>query len=236
MRGRKSRCTRADVAWDFQCDADLTAEDLLRLLGWGGGSEFRERVVQRRGKVGFETYYVGGQSSDRRVRIYRKDLEEPSWIFGPTLRVEGILTGDVAAAWWHVWCEDKARGYGVMAGHLAELLGVRVQEELAELPELVEPEGAELAGSLFACLEQYGGLLAVCRQGRVNVLELAEEHQAAAPGNRMAKSRAKRRLQEITETGARLVEDLVREMIRIRRGGASLAAAAEAAGPESARR
>jgi hypothetical protein len=128
----------------------------------------------RAGDSGVFTHYVGSANSERRIRMYRKDLQDDGVLFqfGPTLRVEVVLKGDHAKAAWVQYENDADSLARVCAGHVEQMTGHAVQSESLEPMPLVLPE-VELSSSLFALMKQHGSTLAACASVGIDVQTLA---------------------------------------------------------------
>lgn len=177
FRGREVRPSRVDVAWDFSVAESETAEvvqDRVR-----EHAEARGFVADgKTGEAGVFTCYVGSIHSERRLRIYRKDLKDEGWLlqFGPTLRVELILKQERAVSWWRVWSEDEARAIAAAAAHVLEITGRCVQADVGDVPPPLRLDDAvDPAQQLFWALKQCGGVLAAGVDAGVDVLGLLME-------------------------------------------------------------
>lgn len=209
-RSLEGRPSRVDVAWDFptQMTSDELANQLLVVAEPRG---FTDGIS---GQNGVNTRYIGGKQSERRLRIYRKDLEDLLWaeIYGPTLRVELVMKNETAHAWWPVWCRSRDEGFAAAAAHCDAMTGWAPQREVGEVPESVPVEGLDEAASLFAFLQQHGPTLAAFEQAGVPVLELARDRVQQL--NRHSASRYRRRVRSIREVGADRLVQLVGQMLR----------------------
>jgi hypothetical protein len=212
FRGRDVRPSRVDVAWDFSVPYELLADDVAERAGmWMRAKDIKGGVA---GEGNVNTRYIGAKGSDRRLRIYRKDLQLESWLmeFGPTLRVELTLKGDHAAAWWNVWASDELNAIDVAAGHVYDLVGFDVQPGRAAVPALsVLDEAVDPAQGVFSFIRQYSTIIDACSEAGIDVFGLVAEHQA----NRSVSSawRRKQWLEKILSVGVDRVESAVRAII-----------------------
>lgn len=230
LRGRAPvKPTRVDVAFDFQCDEDQTSDAVAEAM--------RERHEARgltsgvSGQDGVNTRYIGAASSDYRVRIYRKDLQDPAFrdlIDVPVMRVELVLKADRAWAWWTLWDCDMDRALAAASSFVHEVTGLRPLPGEHGWPELVMPDGADVAGQLAMFIEQHGSLLATMQAAGVDVVALAKDHAAwsagrPGPAGRQARSRMLARTRAVREVGADVLASMVASILRQRRGGSASA-------------
>jgi len=212
FRGRDVRPSRVDVAWDFTVPYELLADEVADLCStWMNAKGLKKGVD---GEADINTRYIGAKGSDRRLRIYRKDLQLESWLieFGPTMRVELILKGDHAAAWWDVWSSDESKGIDVAAGHTYDLTGFDVQPSRAAVPALKVLDAAgDPAQGVFAFIKQYSAVIDAAAEAGVDILGLVAEHQA----NRGVSGAWRRSqwLEKMLSVGVERVENAVRAII-----------------------
>ena len=212
------RPSRVDVAFDLAVSAAMTSDELVKRLqqasGEVGGHHLRGRSLGISGQGGVNTCYVGSSRSEKRVRIYRKDLQSEAFaeFFGPTLRVELVLRGDESRRWWAVWQDEEDRGKRAAATVLRSMTGLHVLEGVEDLPEVERPEAASEGENLFQFVKQNGAKLEAWRQSGIDVMALvAESH--GVPGNRMAASRQRRRLRALAEAGPGAVVSIARALL-----------------------
>lgn len=207
-RGRPSR---VDVAFDFVCDRRLYVRRFFRRIR----SLVRPRVVPEWSEKGDDaTCYLGARSSDWRIAIYRKDVQQgPLWdeAFPPVLRIEARMGGDLARDFWAAWSREAAAGFSMVAGRVESWLGVSVADEQSEWVEVVKPEEFDPAQRLLAFFEQNGAVLDECRRAGVPVFELA----AIASGRRcrVSRWRSEARLRQLVAVGVPGVVELVRRAL-----------------------
>jgi hypothetical protein len=177
LRSEDVRPSRVDIAFDFSVPDSLTPDHVAELM---------KPIASQRGIVdgvagqgGRNTRYFGAVTSDRRTRIYRKDWQDESVKLdhGPTLRVELVLKGKTARAWWKVWATDVEEGYRVAAGHVLKMGGLEVYES-SPLPPLEVKEESEEFVKLRTLLEQYGSVLAAYDEAGIPIMKLARIAQA----------------------------------------------------------
>lgn len=210
LRAHEGRPSRADVKWDFQCSPDLVPRDLAELV--------RGRCVAYLGPEPFElagpertcTVYVGSRKSDRFIRIYRKDLQDAAvkLMLGPVMRVELVQKDDCVRGWWSAWCEDEGRGYAAAAAVVEKVTGLRVQDEVGDVPELVMPEESDDVVKLIQLVEQYGPTIAKYQAAGVPLLDLARAHVRRL--NKFSASRWRRQVEQLRKLNLRQMVATVR--------------------------
>ena len=225
LRGRRPiKPSRIDVAFDLHCDQDMTPE---RLVAWMR-PKFAARGVTD-GLVGHDgvfTCYIFAKGASRRIRIYRKDLQDPAyaeWLRTPVMRVEVILTDERAVEWWDLWDRDSAAAKLAASSFLHDYTGLRPLPGDHDWPELVLPEGADVAGQMALWVEQHGPQLSAWAAAGVDVGGLVREF-ASKPRNRVAACRMRKRVREVRRVGAGVVEAMVRDILGRRGGLASVEA------------
>lgn len=215
LRGRLVRPTRVDLAFDFRVDDCFTADDLAGAIA--GHGERRGLSPGVCGQGGRNTRYVGSSQSEKRIRIYRKDWQDDTWaaLWGPTLRVELVLKGSQAAAWWGMWAEDTAAAMAAGAGIVADMIGWRVRDDLAPAPEVVQPEASALAERVLSLLDQCGATLVGLVDAGVPVVDLARVRLAVS--SRATKWRVGKIGETVEEVGLEQLVWLVRELMGLAR-------------------
>lgn len=208
------RASRVDVAWDFQCDGSYTADKLVELVKPHAKSKRIKLGIS--GEGGVNTHYVGSRQSERRLRIYRRDLREGKGLFEfvPKIRVELELHGEAAAAWVALFQSDRDAAYAAAAKHVHEASGLRVGV-LGEVPELeVRPE-VEPAAELWQFLEQHGERVLAWHEAGVGLVQLARRFQRLR--SRMTEWRSQRRRRLFGRVDWAAVRDLICTKIAIER-------------------
>lgn len=177
LRGREDvKPTRVDVAFDFEVPDGLRAEVVAAAIAphlaargitpgiVGEGDDF--------------TCYAGAKSSEIRVRIYRKDLKDSAWLIdlGHTLRVEVVMKGETAEAWWQTWQRSEQQAYAVAADHVLRLTGLQMQAEIAEAEALGNTTSAsDFAQLCFEFVAQYASHLEAADRVGVDLPALSRE-------------------------------------------------------------
>lgn len=188
------RASRIDVAFDFQCGRDVRPEHLVQHVApW-----LKQRGIKTgsTGEDGVYTWYIGGKQSERRIRVYRRDLRDGSGVLvemGAVLRVELQLTDDHADAMLQVLSRGGTQvGWAAAAAHIREMTGLEVQT-CGEVPTLPTVEDADQEAQLWQFIEQHGERMDAWARMGVDVLRLAREFSQTR--SRMTKWRACKRLE-----------------------------------------
>lgn len=207
------RPSHVDVAFDFSvASSGLTPDAFCEAVrGHYSALGIKDGIS---GEGGVNTLYIGSKSSERRLRVYRKDLQSAGWasIFGPTLRVELILKGDRAAEWWGSWCESPDDAYRQAAGHVLAMTGLTVVDGAALPPVLSVPDEVHEAERLVAWVRQNAGMLDVCNRAGIDlgVLVLAQVRKQC----RMTRYRNRQRVKTLQGLGAQEVTASALSLIR----------------------
>lgn len=221
MRGRDGRPSRVDVAFDFSCSPELTACQLVE--GWRSEGQPSQSVggqtMAVSGDEPWLTRYVGAQSSDRRIRVYRKDVQDPTFDLGAVMRVELVLKDRRAREWWAVWQRDEDSALAAAAAHVEAMTGWAPLPESGELPEREAVESADVVGELFAFVQQHGQSIATWESMGVPVVELCMER--AAQAGRSGRCRMRQRAARIAAQGVDAVVGAVRVLLAGGRQAAS---------------
>lgn len=202
--------SRVDVNFDFEVSALLTAQ------AW-----FEAHALQHVSNVDLTwglsgnsphfTVYVGAPSSERRVRVYRKDVQQGgAWWWGPVLRVELQLRGESARDWWTGFGIDEEAAYAVAAGQIHRMTGVHVNARESDWSHFVQPEICDIAQGVFQFVKQYGELVDDLASSGVDVLALCADKPG---GSRMAGTRSRKRREALQRVGPSTVESVVRRLL-----------------------
>jgi hypothetical protein len=128
------------------------------------------------GEGDYLTRYIGARASSKRIRIYRKDQQDP-WFdeaFGAVIRVELILREEYARGWWPLFDQDVQAAYRAAAGTIAEMMGVMIIPAGGLLVERErQPDYVEAGQELFQFIQQHGSRIAVWEAQGVDLGSLA---------------------------------------------------------------
>lgn len=211
---RDWKATRVDIAFDFAVGGDISAPSIGR--EWEAVTEAQalDSGPTGQGNEVTWTWYIGGKSSERRIRIYRKDIEsgqchsekDPAtgeWIFRgmpPTMRVELMLRGEHAAkALEHVIEGHTALGR-FAAAHVQAMTGFTPCDEVGELPKIDRPEPSGIGRKTAAMIDQYGATLEACLAAGVDLerlLKVREDKMSVR-----TKQRSRKALAQALEVGS----------------------------------
>jgi len=213
MRGRECKPSRVDLAFDYNCDDDLTPCKLV--------DRWRDPLNECKTREGFTigasgqepmlTRYIGSRDSEVFIRIYRKDHQDPTFWGCPTMRVEVVMKSRRAREWWRVWCDDMDEATRSAAAHVERMAGVRIIEGTLDLPEREEMEAKNEALSLFRLIEQHGSQIAAYEDAGIDVIALARDRAGVV--SRETKWRMARRTKSIIAAGADNVLRAARGML-----------------------
>lgn len=209
VAGHKFQASRLDPAFDFECDEDAKPEDLR--------DAFRQHCDDRgitlgiTGQADVNTIYVGAMSSERRLRIYRKDLQDSAIreFCGPTMRIEVQARKRAARILGESYNRSEDEFFAVATGMVFQLTGMQLGP-MADVPEFVKPDGSDEAQAVFAFIQQHGDRVAALCESGVPLVELCQEHAARPNRSRMSKSRDVKLRRVLRSVGAGHLADLIR--------------------------
>ena len=217
LRGRfpALKPTRVDIAFDFSCGAEFTSDDFAAAVEDHHDSRGVSGGVS--GQGGVNTRYIGASTSEVRIRVYRKDLQDPSFaeFIGPTLRVELVLKGDRALAWWSLWDQDEEAAKQAASSLVHDYTGFRPLAGDHGWPELELPAASDEAERLALFVNQHGPQLVAWHQAGVDVVALAKS-SGVATKNRTAAHRLRKRVQAVLAVGASEIVAIARSMLQRR--------------------
>jgi hypothetical protein len=223
--GRTVRPSRVDVAFDFAVTDDVLSDHVVHAItDPQHPTHTREGLsLGINGQAGTNTHYIGSLKSDRRIRIYRRDLLHPYLLqqFGhPVLRVELVLKADHARAWWNVWTDDKTKAIEAAAAHVQSMCGFIVRDTVGTVPPLADPAPvAEPASEIFQFLIQHGPTITKLFDAGIDLVSLANEHTDTV--SQRTSIRAANSLRRYRTVGADAIEEAVRMLIHARKRHAS---------------
>lgn len=213
-RDLDTKPSRIDVAFDFLCHDDETPEDFVRAARPAFERLRMKARISGEAFGGTATWYIGSRSSERMVRIYRKDLDEESWAatHGPTLRVELVLKDERAAGWWEVYQGGTLQdGFAAAAAHLQRITGMQVAEDVGDIPEVLVQPALNEAEGVHQFIDQYGGLLVALDNAGIDVMDLARRRMQNP--TRMSQSRMNKKQRDLRRSGPLHVQQQVERMI-----------------------
>lgn len=214
-----ARCTRLDVAFDFAVDR-FRADDLAAWIR--PHCESNRLTMGISGHAGVNTHYVGSPRSDRRIRIYRRDLKSimewaishpdamimgdygPQWCVA-VLRVEVMLRRDVADAVWQMLRCDREAAIAAARGHLREMTGLAI-ERCGGVPQIASKAASEGEQMIIEWLHQQGDMIEACRRAGVDIYAASRYRWSIRERCRKREYRLRRRVEalaEVTQSGLR---------------------------------
>ena len=196
------RSSRIDIAFDFKVPADYMADQLA--------DELRQHHMDLgiisgiNGQGDVNTRYIGSKTSDRRIRIYRKDLRDAELFAttGPVLRIELILKGKHARKFFHEYLLDPDDSLRVAAGHILEMTGLNpLPREVVTPPPLDRGFVGDAAQEVFQFVRQNGQQLEAFRAAGIDLNDLADCFGRPPQPSKMQEKRRRDRISRITAHG-----------------------------------
>lgn len=163
-----TRATRIDLAHDWECSEDLKPEHVRD--AWRPHWEPKGIKSGISGEDEINTVYLGSRSSDKRVRIYRKDLQDSMWRDYPLIRVETVVRRDVAAA---VWKLSTRPAMAAAMNHALQTLTGHDMGDCAPPPPVPTLADTDLGQRVFEFVKQNGRLLVTLDRLGVDLRRLA---------------------------------------------------------------
>lgn len=223
--------SRIDVAFDFACDPDDLPEGLCSEAGsWAPHVQATHprRSFGISGQGGVNTCYLGAPTSTLRLRVYRKDRQDPASHPTPVMRVE-LVVRQPASPWvwncWNLWGLDGLRA--VATRHVLDLTGWAPTSDRCELPEPGKTAPQKAVQQLLTWAQQNAGVLHDLREAGYPLDELAD---LGKPHHRMAVSRSRARVKLHLAYGPAEALRSVRQALRRIRQQAADVVAGVAAG------
>jgi len=203
----EASCSRLDVAFDFVVPDGFMSDDLAAWIKPWCESHQLSMGIAGQGSV--NTHYVGSSRSDRRIRIYRRDLREVSewidrhpyrWAMGEgpqiwlrTLRVEVMLRREAADAVWQILQRDREAALAAARGHVREMTGLPLAE-CADVPQIKPERPTEGEQLVLAFLDQHGDVLEAMTRAGIDIQALARDRWSMSHPSRLRRSRLARRV------------------------------------------
>lgn len=219
--GRDVRPSRVDIAFDYEVTDDVLSDRIRESIEDPAHPGFTREGVSLgiNGQAGTNTHYVGAFESERRIRIYRRDLLHAylvQQVGHPILRVELQLKRAHARAWWDLWATDATNGtkhaYEAAAAHVYAMCGLVVRDVVGTVPNIVHPDASGNAGqAVFQFITQHVRMLKACHDAGVDLVSLTNEADAIASDR--TSRRAVNTSREFQSVGADDIESVVRMLL-----------------------
>lgn len=213
LLGQPVKVPRIDLAFDYVVPSHFMPKDLE--------PAFIEYVKSRgmepryAGPSSSYTVYLGSSSSERMIRIYRRDLKNGALFEDDLhiLRVELQLKGDMAQAYWDHAAANGEHDFSVAAQHIRDMTGLLpIKQGEVDLPKLVQPiDDQDGIQAVFQFIKQNHGMIVACRQAGIDINHLAEA--ALERPTPVQKSRLARRVQLLKSMEAFDIEMAVKWLL-----------------------
>lgn len=215
----KGRPSRLDVAWDFECGDELTATRFFDAFMRSAVESKRVKIEAKGpeplpGEVDSRTWMIGAASSLWRLRIYRKDLQQPELSvlgIGPLMRVELICTDEAAHRIWPLVASDVEASYAALASKVEAMTGFVVQAERCDIPQFVKPAELDLQQMVFSFVRRNAVFLAALDEAGISPGRMA----AAVSQSRAGEYRKRGLLRKLTDAGAVQIEEAVMSRLSV---------------------
>lgn len=208
----EAQATRLDVAFDFRCSEDLAP---LTVRDWWKPHWAKERLIpgiSGQGELKSHTAYIGCKTSERRIRIYRKDIEDKIYVREPTIRIELICKKRRAASLYPIWYKDETIGFRTASEHVFEMTGFRPLPEKGKIPRLEKEPVTTVAQKLAALVNQYGTILSVAYSEGIDLNILLQVRFPKVSSSTQKRHRLL--IREARETGEKEIIRQASEIIR----------------------
>lgn len=206
LKGHPCRASHVDIAFDFwNCPPDLMSDDVMEMVA----SHVKERRLKTgiSGEDDVNTRYVGSIHSERRIRIYRKDLQNPIDFPCPVMRLELILKSARADEFLQLFFADEPEGMSLAAAHVLEMTGLVVPSERVVVVQSIPADVRLEAEKVASFLAQYSATIDCWRQMGIPITDLA--HERALKSSRFSQCRNRKRVERINAEGVQQIIDLV---------------------------
>jgi hypothetical protein len=188
--GLDCKPTRIDVAFDFKVDSAYTPDEWIESVR----SHFENKRLNDgiSGQNDINTRYIGSKQSDRRIRVYRKDIQDLviAQCTGPCLRIELILKAAYAVAFWRILCESSDNAVRVAAAYITEMTGfVPLPDNTACLPHFEKKIPSKLPGRILNFIKQYALFFKVVQNSKIDIQALIDTKYSQAMNSKVARHR-----------------------------------------------
>lgn len=204
--------SRVDVRFDFEVEGDFRSDDFaLAVEDWARDKNIDPTGIA--GSNGVYTRYIGSRSSDRFIRVYRKDLQSECFAFdhGQILRVELVMRRKYAVGWWKLWNEGFERGIGSASAMIHAMTGFRPWDGEGELPQLELESASDVGDKYLAFMRQWGPFLFDLVSEGCDPVSTANLVMGGA--NQRVQRKSLQRRRRIGQIGSDQLENTVRRVI-----------------------
>lgn len=223
------RSTRLDLATDWIADGCPAPVDLVRQFA-DHNNRTRNGVVchvRGGGPDWKHTWYVGAPGAERRLRIYRKDVEDPGLYFEPDpdgeyrqgvaiMRVELELRTPHAHPMYELWSAGEPATWSAFGRHFFDLTGATLPLPVGDIPPVERRSNVEAIQTLFHLFRSYAPQLDTMYEVGFDVGEIARfvAEKPQDRSNAKRRKRWKRSLQAAIDThGIEGLQEYLRTML-----------------------
>ena len=191
------RSSRIDLAVDLVCSSELTPGEVVAPLNVGGWQTETGHAINHRarGTEAHWVWYVGSRSSERMLRFYRKDLDQPLLYPGLScgiFRVELELKKPLSHPMFSAWSRDDVSAFAAYGRHVHEMTG-RQLVPIGDLPPVDRQSNVEVLQTVLALIEQHGATIDQMHQEGIDLVELAAIRAARPVKDKGQRSRRLRK-------------------------------------------
>lgn len=219
-----SRPSRIDLCFDFAVHRDYMPQHFIDAL-LALDNRLSEKDIGIVGQGGINTLYIGSPQSRRRLRVYRKDLQDTHWLtdtlkMPPMLRVELIAKEKEARRLWTLRHDSDAM-IAAAAMMIHQRTGWQPHDRLVEVPAGEPPQPLHIVQQLALPFRQFAPHLALLDELGVDIGALAQERTEVS--SRMTHWRHDQRLQEAMTIDRDRLLDEIRQALGLTRSKAEFA-------------
>jgi hypothetical protein len=206
----KCKVTRIDIAFDYYVNDDYFSDNWIDDIKQYSKSKGISDGIS--GQNDINTRYVGSDQSQRRIRVYRKDLQMLSP--KPLLRIELVLKDEYVLAFWPVVCESFDKAYRVAAKHIEEMTSfIPIPENLETLPHIEKKVPSNIIKRLFYFIKQYGVFAKVCQNTGIGIQSLIDHKYEKSLNDKVSRHRAKILNDELAMYDSKDIESVIYDAI-----------------------
>ena len=192
--------TRIDIAFDYAVDKTYFSDYWIE--GVKSYLESKKHSIGVSGQDDVNTRYIGSSQSERRIRIYRKDLQDFSVnvTLGPVLRIELVLKDRYVKAFWKIFSESEQEAFRLAASYICDMSGFSpIPDGLEELPKIEKRMPSGAFKKLFHFIRQNAINIAAFKKAGLDWHPLAEYKHHLSQSNKVARHRYKSTEKELCQ-------------------------------------